>query len=259
MNGKGPSMLVLFEAERRRSMPDGDMRARVLSRVASTVGLPDPEPRPTSQSHVGSRGDDAPETPGATHRLPAGRGLRSSLAGWLLGRGGMGVLGLLVGGAIGAVVHAALAHPETQVLTVLAPVLIAAPAVAPPPVAPEPSSSADAASPIVAQAPVAPRTAAVPRNDASRDADLAAERGLLEMARTALARGQAEDALQALERHAASFPRGRLAEEREVLAIQSLVALGRPADAKARASRFRHLFPTSILQPAVDAALETIP
>jgi hypothetical protein len=45
-------------------------------------------------------------------------------------------------------------------------------------------------------------------------------------------------ALSLAERHAAKFPSGQLVEEREVLAIEALAALGRADDATARAESF---------------------
>jgi hypothetical protein len=45
-------------------------------------------------------------------------------------------------------------------------------------------------------------------------------------------------ALALAEKHAAKFPNGELLEEREVLAIEALAALGRSGDARARADRF---------------------
>ena len=79
------------------------------------------------------------------------------------------------------------------------------------------------------------------------------------MARTALTRGRAEDALRTLELHLQSFPRGRLAEERDSLTIQALVSLGRHASARARAAQFRRKYPQSLLRPIVDHALRAIP
>jgi outer membrane protein assembly factor BamD (BamD/ComL family) len=47
------------------------------------------------------------------------------------------------------------------------------------------------------------------------------------------------------EAHAAQFPDGSLSQEREVVAIQALLALGRPEDARARAARFAQRWPGS--------------
>ncbi len=92
-----------------------------------------------------------------------------------------------------------------------------------------------------------------------RDVHLAEERALLEVARTALARGQPDAAFASLEKHKQTFPSGRLVEEREVLAIEALAELGRGPEARERAARFRRAYPESILLPAVEASLQTIP
>jgi hypothetical protein len=63
---------------------------------------------------------------------------------------------------------------------------------------------------------------------------LAEEAALLERARAALA-SSPSSALQRTEEHAAQFPAGKLAMERELLAIAALGRLGRRAEARARA------------------------
>jgi hypothetical protein len=55
--------------------------------------------------------------------------------------------------------------------------------------------------------------------------------------------------------HAQKWPRGYLAEEREVVLIQALVAAGSRQEAEHRAAQFHRTFPKSILGPAVDAAV----
>ena len=78
---------------------------------------------------------------------------------------------------------------------------------------------------------------------------LAQERELVEGARAALTRGRPADALAATDRHAQLFPRGRLAEEREVVAITALASLGRVPEAEARRARFLRAYPESLLSP----------
>jgi hypothetical protein len=89
-----------------------------------------------------------------------------------------------------------------------------------------------------------------------RDGSLAAERAVLEIARNAVGRGEGAVALRALERHAAEFPRGRLAEEREALAVQALELAGRRSEARARAEQFRSRFPKSLLRAAIAGTLD---
>ena len=112
-----------------------------------------------------------------------------------------------------------------------------------------PSSSTTAA-PTAAPPPSLAREREAPRTDLRR------ERELVDAARAALARGNASEALGLLERHAATFPAGQLAEERDVLRVQSLVAAGRRGDAEAHANAFKRAHPNSPFLPAVDAALE---
>ncbi|MDB4936956.1 MAG: hypothetical protein JWP87_3928, partial [Labilithrix sp.] len=76
----------------------------------------------------------------------------------------------------------------------------------------------------------------------------------LDVARTALGRGDGPNALAACDDHARRFPRGALGEEREAIAVQALVLEQRTTDARARAERFRKRHPRSILLPAVLAA-----
>jgi outer membrane protein assembly factor BamD (BamD/ComL family) len=52
-------------------------------------------------------------------------------------------------------------------------------------------------------------------------------------------------ALRLAEQHRSRFPRGTLAQEREVIAIDALVRQGRTTEAQGRAERFRMLYPRS--------------
>jgi hypothetical protein len=114
---------------------------------------------------------------------------------------------------------------------------IPAPVLVPPP--PPPDHTARAAS-------------SIPAPRASADG-LEAERSLLDVARTALVRGDGENALHAAEEHARRFPRGILAEEREAMIIQALRLLRRDDAAEARLGKFRARFPTSLMRPALEA------
>ena len=102
-----------------------------------------------------------------------------------------------------------------------------------------------------ASAPVAPVVSARPAADS-----LAAERALLDPARTALGRGDGASALDAVRKHELAFRSGALAEEREAIAVQALVQLKRREEAAARGERFLVRYPGSVLAPAVRAALE---
>jgi hypothetical protein len=124
------------------------------------------------------------------------------------------------------------------------------PANAAPPPAPPAAGHAPAA---------AARAARVPEGAVDeRDRDLAAERALIEQARTALARGRGDVALAALDRHARAYPRGALEEERESLRVEALAGDGRSDQARAAGARFHRRFPRSIFAPVVDEALRSL-
>jgi hypothetical protein len=88
---------------------------------------------------------------------------------------------------------------------------------------------------------------------------LAAESAILDIARTAIARGEGDHALAAVDRHAAAFPHGSLREEREALAVKALVLAGRGDEARARAAKFRMAYPESLFLQAIESSLRSIP
>jgi hypothetical protein len=177
--------------------------------------------------------------------------------GWIVAVGAF-VLGALVGAGAHAYAHRHDAPSPPVVTTVVverqvevpvyvtssatAPASVQAPAPPPPPLAASVTSKQPSAQPSVSAG--------------TSDTSLAAERSLLEIARTALARGDSASALDALGKHQAQFPQGQLSEEREALYVQALAMAGRTAEAKQRADRFRKTWPGSMLLPVVEAAVE---
>lgn len=119
--------------------------------------------------------------------------------------------------------------------------------------APPAFSAATGSTAKVAPSASPPPKSAAAGSAARGDEELASERALLERARVALGRGDSTEALTALERHATRHPSGRLAEEREVLAVQALVRAGRQDEARARAARFHREHPSSAFGSAIDA------
>jgi hypothetical protein len=91
---------------------------------------------------------------------------------------------------------------------------------------------------------VAPTTPSDPAGSLTGVAAGPTEIELLRDARLAL-RQSPSRALELTEAHARAFPRGKLTQERELIAISSLVALGRRTAALSRASRFNDAFPQS--------------
>jgi hypothetical protein len=189
-------------------------------------------------------------------------------------KGSIGVGGIVLGVALGAGGHAVYVAtrpaPAPPVAPAAAQVAVRAPSTpdsphdhAPSNVAPDTSpgprvpldrpserpGDRPAAAPL-ATAPAGGRTRT--EEAAGRDSLLGAERNLIDTARTAVARGDGEAALTTLARHAREFPEGRLAEEREWLAIQALVLSSRRDEARARATAFRRSFPRSLMLPALD-------
>ncbi len=75
-------------------------------------------------------------------------------------------------------------------------------------------------------------------------ADAPTEIGLLREARLALKRSPAT-ALELTEQHTHTYPSGKLVQERELIAVSALIALGRRTAALGRAARFEQAFPQS--------------
>lgn len=115
-----------------------------------------------------------------------------------------------------------------------------------------------AAEPAPAAAPRSPSRktqAGAPPPSRSDDA-LLQERQALETARSALARGRPDDALEALRDHQQRFAAGQLREEREALRVLALAASGRRVEASEAAHAFALQFPSSLLLPTVEAAVK---
>lgn len=236
----------MFAAERARADADPAQAARVLARVGASVGAV--AVVGTVAATAGATGAGTAAHLGTAAKL----GLTAKAAPWI-------AVAFLAGGGTGAAVHA---------VATRAPVVVAS---APPSAIPAPRLSHAAVMPaelppLVAEpmvsAPGPTAISSAPRPSASRDpqpsgndTDLAGERALIERARMALARGQAASALEALDAHRAQYPRGRLGEEREALAIQALSAAGRSAEARKRADAFVRVHPNSVFLPAIELAV----
>lgn len=222
-----PDALAAVRDARRITPPADAVRARMRSRLLSA--LP-----PLPGGGEGGPGDPSPPPPAAA---PGVAGLpRVPL--WT------------VAAALAAGLTAGLLYPRApveRVLTVAGPPLVASVASAPPPAS---TLAAIALNDLPSIAPSSSAPAAIARSGN----DLEAERALLDVARTALGRGDGANALTACEGHARRFPRGALGEEREAIAVQALVLEQRGEDARLRAERFRRAYPRSILLPAVLAA-----
>jgi hypothetical protein len=232
-----PDLREALEAERVAVFAPQDAKDRVLGRVIGTLGgLPG----------SGAGGGQTPAEPRAPAPKPAAGTLASvrSLAHPLS-------LALSFGlGAVAGIVvwRAAHAPPSPRIVYVDRERPVASPA--PLPVdalvaVPGASTQPAVSTPVTSGAPLV--------------SSLADERILLDVARSAFGRGDGDGALAALARHEKVYPNGQLAEEREALAVRALVLTQRGDQARARAARFRKRYPASVMLPAVEAALGTIP
>ena len=134
-----------------------------------------------------------------------------------------------------------------------APSILVVPSLAPLPAPfepPEPAPVPSAAQPVTSLSLVP-----APAEPSGDDLSLSVERELLDQARRALVRGDPIGALASLNQHGVRYPDSQLAEEREALTIQALLRAGRVGDARFRGEAFRRRFPSSLLLPALDAAL----
>jgi hypothetical protein len=230
-----PDLDALLEAERAARPP-----AAALDRVWARVGAVS---RAGNARGGGDRdtADDHVEAAGAPHSN-----------GWIASHvGHVAVAAFVLGGAVGAGLQAGLRKPPAEHIVYVN--------------GPARTSPLAAAQPPVELSPVTPPSSAQlvtpphPSASASASSSLSAERLLLDGARVALTSGEPARALSLLSDHARRFPRPKLGEEREALAIQALVAVGRYDDARARAASFRAAAPHSLFLPAVDVTLASIP
>jgi hypothetical protein len=110
---------------------------------------------------------------------------------------------------------------------------------------PAPSAATTEATSASAAAPPPPPPAAA----ATRD-----EGDLLDRAAIVLERNPTE-ALRLADQHLAAFPAGALREEREIIAVEALLQLGRVDEARARGARFLQQYPTSTRRSLMEAML----
>lgn len=239
--------------EQERAVPDVSLAltAELQARLADTLGV--------------ALAKGAVASAGAAVTASVAAPKVALLAAWPLAKVVPVLIAFAVGGAVGSVATLAVTKTSAPVAAVAAPQALPVPTPvvqAPVEAAPieagpgqEPPEAAVAAPSAVVAAP----SAQAPEERVLSDRELREERQLLELARSALARQQAQDAFDALQRHAQRFPKGRLAEERDSLRVLALALLGRNDEARAAAVRFRKRYPSSLFGSVVDRALEAIP
>lgn len=110
------------------------------------------------------------------------------------------------------------------------------------------TATATARPPVTASASTVAPPAGTPAADAETEADYLARA-------TGQIQREPAEALALAEGHAARFPDGKLGQEREMIAISALAALGRKGEARARANLFLTLFPDSAHKPRLEELL----
>jgi hypothetical protein len=206
------------------AVPD-PLRARILSKVEARIRL-----------------------------LPGGGGGLSGPSAWVASHPWIAVSAAFVLG--GAAAMGIRGEPQERVVYVERPAETLAPSPAPRATSSASHDTVSVEALPVAEAPPRPTALASANPTLDTGERLAAESALLDVARTALAAGDGERALDAVQRHEASFPRGLLTEEREALGIRALLALGRTSEAKGRVALFRTRYPESLFLPAVESAMK---
>ncbi len=240
----GTDLQVLLAAEQAAPAMPAQLQARLGARIAASVAAV-PTVDPGVSEVAGSAGEAASVA-----------GVASKPLLWIAASFAIGV----GSGVVGTV--ALSGDEQTQNSSVLPVSAVAsemdARSVMPPPDA---RTTIDAAisEPTVEHPPARVRIAPRPALPASKDKDLAAERALLELSRTAIRRGDAQTALGKLRQHKQRYARGRLSEERDALWVQVLVLLQSYDDAKARAATFHKNYPRSLFAPMVEHVTKDIP
>jgi hypothetical protein len=248
---------ALLEAERMRPDPPGELREAVKTKlIAATVGLAVGVPAAAKASSLGA---------GSLLSHPATIALASATIGTALV---VGIAlkspdrppppaGVAPPAATRDYVHAAAAPApqpspaQTPPIPFEIPAHRGRPAVRTRAAAPHPAEATSAAPSVSPTAPSA--------SPATVDAALSVERTLIERARVALASGDAEAALRITAMHERRFPEGRLVEQRERLAVESLWKAGREEEARQRLGAFEKAHPQSLLLPDLRAALRARP
>lgn len=226
-----PRLSALLQAERRRADPAATTKNRVWARVHTTLAPPPPHSsNPTSGS------------PAAGSLASAVMPVAVSLA--------------LLGGAAGAMLAA---HGWRSVRPAVSKVAPQAEVPTAPSAAAASSVGDTQAHAISPTDPLASPRASSSSARPSVLGGLAGERVLLDQARHDLLSGEAPAALTSIAEHARRFPRGVLSEERDALRVEALVAAARYDEARAAVVKFHRAHPDSVLTPAVDDALGTIP
>lgn len=271
---QAPAALRRIVGAGRADLPSADQLDRLARRLPFGVpppghdgGNPPHSPGPAG----GSPGPSVPGPPAPGLPVPAPGLLLSAAAGAALGLATLGILGQVTGSPAGSspapiMTAGRSARRDTETAPPRAPADDRAVAQgareSPKPtgtsaaVPPDPKAPASAILAAPASAAVlddAPRAPASPGPSTDAPvADAETEIQLLQRAQDALGSDPAR-ALDLASRHAARFPSGSLSQEREVIAIDALVRLGRRDEARARAAAFAERLPSSAHRARIEA------
>jgi hypothetical protein len=237
-----PTLRVLLRAAR-SELPDEERVEAIGMQVAAMVG--------PATVGVGLGSSAAPAAPGAGGA--AATGVKLGLA------AKMGVVALVAAGTAGggyaltslrttgagssSLAAAGRSNAATTWATTTATTV--------PPTAPAASAPVDPSPAAEAPRPIPVQTATGAQGAGTADAELT----LLASAQDALA-SNPEVALSLAESHAARFPHAVMVQEREVIAIEALLRLGRVEAARARADRFYRAFPRSAHRARIESLLD---
>jgi hypothetical protein len=247
-------LLMVGRADRGTSAEVAELGRRLAAQLGPAAGLPgEPPESPPSDGAAGQA--SRPES------LPAISGVRAARIRRLLGWGVGGVGALAIGVASVQTLLAPDPAPPSAPPSALTPPAPETPARALAPPAPAADSPVDP--PVIVQPSVARPTEPAPSAPRSRRSPPPARAANKPDEATLLARAQAalaadpRTALALSREHQRRFPRGALAEEREVIAIDALKRLGRTSAADARAAAFERRYRGSVHQPRLERDRDT--
>jgi hypothetical protein len=216
--------------------------ARFAARMAPLVGLPLADLSPTSLPHGTAPADIAPSSfGGAAARTSTAKVAGSfALKAWMA----VGVVGLGLG--VWWAGQGRQAAPAVEAPRAAVPALVTPSDPHPStPSAPVMETSEVVAKPATLEAPARQRQPAATRPD---------ELSLIAQAQSL--RSDPRALLKVLKLHASLYPRGMLAQEREVLAVEALIASGQLEAGKRRAAQLEADYPQSAHLPRIHALLE---
>lgn len=249
-----PHLRAALLAEGLEGGPSDDQRARMAAKLALAVGVPAAALLGAKALGTAATGASAAATGGtsaAATTATAGKALSAKAIALVVGS-------LVVGTGVGVTIgelhgrSAAAPHPTTPIAPVATTIDAA---IAPPDAAlvDAPAPDAVPADATAQRARPDARTAMHP--DAASADQLARERELIDVARSALRAGDTRLATKNLVEHELRFPSGALTEERRALAIEVAMAAGDRAKAQTLAAEFRSMYPHSVFQARIDDLL----